>query len=104
MRVTWMRARCRADEPLLMNFFDDRTVQNDCRVPPDAFWLDYRGVQNWEPFRVTRPGEPAANEAWPEYAPRGQVWITRLGSYTRVILLAEAQAEAAPAISAQSWA
>ena len=91
-------------DPLLMNFFDDRTVLNDCRLTRSAFWPDYRGVQNWEPFRVNRPGEPAANEAWPEYAPRRQVWITRLGSYTRVIMLAESQAQSAPAISSQSWA
>jgi len=61
-------------------------------------------VQNWQTFRVTRPGEPAANEALPEHTSRRQVWITRLGSYTRVIMLAEPQVQAAPAISAQSWA
>jgi hypothetical protein len=91
-------------DPSLTNFFGDCTDQNDCRLTPQAFWPDYRGVQNWQTFRVTRPGEPAANEASREQAPRRQVWITRLGSYTRVVMLAEAQAEAAPAVSAQSWA
>jgi hypothetical protein len=57
---------------------------------------------------VTRPGEPADNEAWPalrDYSPRGQVWITRLGAYTRVVLVAEeSEAEAPPAVSTRSWA
>lgn len=91
-------------DPSFTNFFGDCTVQNDCRLTPQAFWPDYRGVQNWQTFRVTRPGEPAANEALPEHTSRRQVWITRLGSYTRVIMLAEPQVQAAPAISAQSWA
>jgi len=62
-------------------------------------------VQNWSLIRVTRPGEPAANELLPEQPARRQVWITRLGAYTRVILLAGEEAnEAAPSVSAQRWA
>ena len=69
----------------------------------------YRGVSNWELQRVTRPGQPADNEEWPahlrNYVPRGQVWITRLGAYTRVVLLAERNEPAGEApISSQSWA
>jgi len=64
-------------------------------------------VLHWESFRVTRPGEPADNEPWPDYAPRGQVWITRLGAYTRVVLLADStdsSTASEPPISTQRWA
>jgi hypothetical protein len=44
---------------------------------------------HWQPHRVARPGETADNEALPTRSPRGQVWVTRLGSHTRVVLLAE---------------
>jgi len=92
-------------DSLLINFFASQTVIGLCGVPQRALNSDYRAMQIWSLSRVTRPGEPAANEALPEQAARRQVWITRLGSYTRVILLAEeAGAEAAPSISAQSWA
>lgn len=65
----------------------------------------HRGVLHWQLHRVTRPGEQADNEAWPVSSPRGQVWITRLGSYTRVILLAdEPQAPERPPVSSQRWA
>jgi len=58
---------------------------------------------------VTRPGQAADNEsvAAPGYAPRRQVWITRLGSYTRVVLVAhgaESDPEPSPSVSAQRWA
>lgn len=60
---------------------------------------------HWQLHRVTRPGEQADNEPWPAYPPRGQVWITRLGAYTRVVLVAdEAEARARSAISTQRWA
>ena len=36
-------------------------------------------------------------------SPRGQVWITRLGSHTRVVLLADDAAPQAK-ISSQRWA
>ena len=50
-------------------------------------------------------GQPADNEPWPEYAPRGQVWITRLGAYTRVVLIADESAtDTTPPISTQRWA
>lgn len=90
-----------------MNFFDEQTIHNVCRLTPQAFSLDHRAVQNWSLLRVTRPGEQAANELLPEQAARRQVWITRLGSYTRVILLAGEEAnESAPSacVSAQRWA
>ena len=66
-------------------------------------------MSNWELQRVARPGQPADNEslAAPGATPPRQVWITRLGSYTRVVLVAhdaEAQSEASPAISTQRWA
>jgi hypothetical protein len=64
-----------------------------------------RGVLHWQIHRVTRPGDTADNERWPEYPPRGQVWVTRLGSHTRVVLLADRQDEPAPSpISNQRWA
>ena len=91
----------------LKNFFASRTDVGDCRVPQSRARTHHRGVLNWELQRVTRPGEPADNEAWPEHAPRGQVWITRLGSHTRVVLLAgdgEATTATAPHVSAQRWA
>jgi hypothetical protein len=92
-------------DPLLMIFFASRTVLGDCRVPQSSGKAHHRGVSNWQLQRVARPGQPADNEPWPDYTPRGQVWITRLGSHTRVILLAgETEAEAAPRISSQSWA
>lgn len=92
------------DSPMI-NFFDDRTIQNVCGLTPGAFWLDHRAMHNWSLTRVTRPGEPAANEPLPEQGSPRQVWITRLGAYTRVILLAgEGANEAAPSVSAQRWA
>ena len=65
-------------------------------------------MSNWELQRVTRPGQPADNEsvAVPGYTPRRQVWITRLGSYTRVVLVAhgDAEPETTPTISKHNWA
>ena len=67
--------------------------------------LHHRAVLHWQLHRVTRPGEQAENEPWPAYSPRGQVWITRLGPYTRVVLLADDTEAPAPApISTQRWA
>jgi hypothetical protein len=60
-------------------------------------------VLNWQLQRVARPGEQADNEPWPVYSPRGQVWITRLGSHTRVVLVADDAAPPAD-ISSQRWA
>jgi hypothetical protein len=88
-----------------MFFFASHTEVGDCGVPQSRAATHHRGVPNWELQRVTRPGEPAENEPWPEYTPRGQVWITRLGSYTRVILLAgDGESAASPSISTQRWA
>lgn len=88
-----------------MLFFASHTDVGDCRVPQSRARTHYRGVSNWELQRVTRPGEPADNEPWAEYTPRGQVWITRLGAYTRVVLLADESApEANSPISTQRWA
>jgi len=92
-------------DSFLKIFFPSRTVIGDCRVPQSAATLHHRGVSNWELQRVTRPGQTADNELWPEYAPRGQVWITRLGSHTRVVLLAgNDEPDNTPRISSQSWA
>jgi hypothetical protein len=88
-----------------MFFFASQTDVGDCAVPQSRATPHHRGVLHWECFRVARPGEPADNEPWPEYAPRGQVWITRLGAYTRVVLLAEEPTtDAPPPISSQRWA
>ena len=94
---------------VLKNFFDGRTDVGDCGVPPCAATPHHGGVSNWELQRVARPGQPADNEplAAPGYTPRRQVWITRLGSYTRVVLVAngaEPQSSDSPAVSAQRWA
>jgi hypothetical protein len=88
-------------DPVLIDFFLHWTVLGDCVVPQAARRTHYRGVPNWQSFQVTRPGEPAANQAWPEHAPRHQVWITR-GTYTRVILLADS--EEAQSVPSQQWA
>jgi hypothetical protein len=87
-----------------MNFFDSHTDVGDCRVPREWARPHHRAMHNWQLIRVARPGEQAANEALPEQGSPRQVWITRLGAYTRVILIAETGAEAAPPISKQSWA
>jgi hypothetical protein len=64
-----------------------------------------RRVLHWQIHRVTRPGDMADNERWPAYPPRGQVWITRLGCHTRVVLLAGPEDAPAPSpISNQRWA
>lgn len=91
----------------LNNFFDGRTDVGDCGVPQSAPALHHRGVSNWELQRVARPGQPADNEslAATGYTPPRQVWITRLGSYTRVVLVAhrgDDEPEAPP--STQRWA
>jgi hypothetical protein len=102
------RWRPRVDS-FLKIFFGGRTDVGECPVPQSRARLHHRGVSRWELQRVTRPGEPADNEAWPPHsrglAPR-QVWITRLGAYTRVILLADdaPRADGGPAISTQRWA
>ena len=91
----------------LKNFFDGPTDVGDCRVPQSGATPHHRGVTNWELQRVTRPGQPADNEsvATPGYTPRRQVWITRLGAYTRVVLVAEGgEPDSAPTVSRQSWA
>ena len=94
---------------MLNNFFDGRTDVGVCRVPQASATAHHRGVSNWELQRVARPGQPADNEslAAPGYTPRRQVWITRLGSYTRVVLVAhraEDEPEAPSAVSTQHWA
>ena len=92
-------------DSFLKIFFASRTVIGDCRVSQSRAGLQHRGVSNWKLQRVTRPGEPADNEPWPACPPRGQVWITRLGSHTRVVLLAdEGEPGSAPRISSQRWA
>ena len=45
-------------------------------------------MQDWILLIVARPGTEAANQPWPQHAPRRKVTIERLGSYSRVILLA----------------
>jgi len=94
---------------VLKIFFGDPTVVVHSPVPQFAPTLHHRGVSNWKLQRVARPGQPADNEplAAPAYAARRQVWITRLGSYTRVVLVApgvEDDPESAPTVSKQSWA
>jgi hypothetical protein len=92
---------------LLKFFFASRTEQNNCRVPQSGATTHYRGVSNWELQRVARPGQPADNEsvAAPGYTPRRQVWITRLGTYTRVVLVAhDGEPDSSPTVSKQSWA
>jgi hypothetical protein len=86
-----------------MNFFVQRTDVGDCPIPPGAARADHRGVSNWELHIVARPGEHAANETLTEQGPRRQVWIQRLGAYTKVILVA-GEAEAAQPVSTQRWA
>jgi hypothetical protein len=99
MRVT------QSSEHLMMLFFARHTDVGDCAVPQSLATPQHRGVSNWKLQRVARPGQPADNEPWPEYAPRGQVWITRLGAYTRVVLLAEEPTtDVTPPISTQRWA
>jgi hypothetical protein len=96
-------------------FFASPTDVGDYPVPQSEATPHHRGVSNWELQRVARPGQPADNEPWPahpgNYVRRGQVWITRLGTHTRVVLLAdqaEPAAEEAPIsdqhISDQNWA
>jgi hypothetical protein len=82
-----------------------RTDLGDWRIPKTGAKPHHRGVLNWQLQRVARPGEQADNEAWPMYSPRGQVWVTRLGSHTRVVLVAdEADAPTRSPISTQRWA
>jgi hypothetical protein len=89
-----------------MIFCAGQTNLGDCRVPQSRASADHRRVLNWKLINVKPAGEPAANEPWPAhfggYAPRRQVSITRLGAYTRVVLVAAE--EEAPAISSQQWA
>jgi len=60
-------------------------------------------VLHWQLQRVTRPGGQADNEPSTVYSPRRQVWTTRLGSHTRVVLVVEDPAPPAE-ISSQRWA
>jgi hypothetical protein len=45
-----------------------------------------RGMRKWSIVAVAHPGRRAANELWPPRAQPGEITITRLGSYTRVVL------------------
>jgi hypothetical protein len=81
------------------------TDVGDCAIPRPRATLHHRGVSKWQLHRVTPRGRPAANQPWPGAA-RRQVRITRLGAYTRVVLLAAeaGHSDKAAAISTQSWA
>lgn len=59
-------------------------------------------MSDWEILAVARPGQQAANEPWPQYAPRRHVSITRLGPYTRVIL--STTEDQTPALAKPEWA
>ena len=96
-------------DSLLKNFFASRTDVGDCGVPHESATPHHRGVSNWELQRVARPGQPADNEplAAPGYTSRRQVWITRLGAYTRVVLVAdgtENEREPSSTVSTHRWA
>jgi len=87
---------------VLIDFFRRRTVLGDYRVPQIRRRAEYRGVPHWEIFRVMAPGEPAANQPWPQQAPRRNVSIQRFGTYTRVVLVAREEKPAA--VPTQHWA
>ena len=55
-----------------------------------------RGMHEWMLLIVARPGTEAANELLPQSAPRRRVSIERLGTYTRVVLIAEDVAPVRP--------
>lgn len=55
-----------------------------------------RGMHEWMLQIVARPGTSAVNELWPLSAPRRKVSLQRLGTHTRVILVAEDVATVRP--------